>query len=70
MTPDRFHECLDILGWSQRGFAEMIRRDPRQIRRWAAGQYSIPDDVGAWLERRATAMQADPPPLPVKTQVA
>ena len=63
MTPDRLRECLVLLRWSQRGLAEALGLDERQVRRWATGAASVPDSVAAWLERRATAAAADPPPL-------
>ncbi len=49
MTPDRFRSCLAALQWSQRGLADMLHMDERQVRRWAAGAV-IPDAVAAWLE--------------------
>lgn len=52
MTPDRFHECLAALRWSQRGLADALTMDERQVRRWAAGA-RIPDGIAAWLELAA-----------------
>jgi hypothetical protein len=43
MTPDRFRACLDALSWSGRGLAALLSMDERQVRRWASGQYAIPD---------------------------
>lgn len=62
MTPDRLRSCLTALHWSQRGLAEILRRDERQIRRWIEGRYDMPQNEASWLERRARAMEADPPP--------
>ena len=62
MTPDRFRECLALLRWSQRGFAEATGRDPRQVQRWASGEYAIPGDVADWLERAAAFHAENPPP--------
>jgi len=62
MTPDRLRECLALLRWSQRGLADALAMDERQVRRWATGAASMPDQVAAWLERRAAEMAADPPP--------
>lgn len=50
MTPDRFRSCLAALQWSQRGLADMLHMDERQVRRWAAGAV-IPAAVAAWLEQ-------------------
>lgn len=63
MTPDRLRACLTLLRWSQRGLADALTMDERQVRRWATGVAIIPEQVAAWLERRAAAMAADPPPV-------
>lgn len=63
MNPDRLRECLALLRWSQRGLADALGMDERQVRRWATGAAVIPEQVAAWLERRAAAMTADPPPV-------
>jgi ribosome-binding protein aMBF1 (putative translation factor) len=62
MTPTRFRECLTLLRWSQRGLADALQRDESMIRKMARGAADIPGDLAAWLERRAEAMRADPPP--------
>ena len=63
MSPDRLRTCLTLLRWSQRGLAEALGMDERQVRRWALGAADVPERVAAWLERRAEAMEADPPPV-------
>ena len=65
MTPDRFRECLDLIRWSQRGLADALGRNERTIRRMATGEMDVPADLAAWLDRRADAMKADPPPAAV-----
>lgn len=62
MTPERFRTILDTLGWSRTECARIMRRDPRQVRRWAAGSERDPMDQAAadWLELQA----ANPPPEP------
>ena len=62
MSPWRFRECVAALRISQRGLAALLGRDERQIRRWANGEGPIPLETAAWLERRARAMESDPPP--------
>ena len=62
MTPDQLRAALDDLHWSQRGLATILRRDERQVRRWASGDAEIPADVAGWLERVAQAMRDNPPP--------
>lgn len=34
MTPDRFRKCLTALHWSQRGLADTLGVQERQVRRW------------------------------------
>ena len=62
MTPTRFAECLALLRWSQRGFADAVQVDERQVRRWGAGA-TIPAPVAVWLERAATWHEKNPVPL-------
>ncbi|MFC7739053.1 nuclease [Roseomonas sp. GCM10028921] len=62
MTPDRFRECLSLLHWSQRGLADILSMDESYVRRMARGTRPIHEDIATWLERRAQAMEADPPP--------
>jgi hypothetical protein len=64
MTPDRFRECLHALHWSQRGLADILKMDERQVRRWAAGA-EIPVEVSAWLEGLAKTHERNPPPVRV-----
>lgn len=61
MTPDRLRECLALLRWSQRGLADALQVDERQVRRWAAGA-AIPPPVAAWLAKAAAWMDRNPPP--------
>lgn len=53
MTPTRLRECLEMLRWSQRGFAAQLERPEGTVRQWARGAVQIPADVEAWLERVA-----------------
>jgi hypothetical protein len=55
MTPDTFRTHLAALQWTQRGLADMIRIDERQVRRWAAGA-AIPPHIAAWIERAAAEL--------------
>jgi hypothetical protein len=63
MTPDRFRACLEALSWSGRGLAALLDVDERQVRRWAAGQYSIPAPIADWLETLAQFHEAHPAPM-------
>ncbi len=62
MTPSRLRECLDTLGWSQRGLAATLERQEGTVRQWARGVVQIPNDVAAWLEVRAKHAEKYPPP--------
>jgi ribosome-binding protein aMBF1 (putative translation factor) len=61
MTPERMRECLSLLRWSQRGLADALDMDERQVRRWAAGA-AVPAAVAAWLDRLASYHAKHPPP--------
>jgi transcriptional regulator with XRE-family HTH domain len=61
MTPARLRECLALLRWSQRGLAEALACDERQVRRWAAGA-TVPPAIAAWLDRLAAYHARNPPP--------
>lgn len=63
MTPTRFRTCLAALRWSQRGLADALDMDERQVRRWATGDYAIPVPVAAWLDRLAAYHAKHPPPV-------
>jgi hypothetical protein len=62
MTPDRFRECLDLLNWSGRSLAALLQVDERQVRRWASGDYAIPQQIADWLDRMGRLHEANPPP--------
>lgn len=62
MTPTRLRECLALLRWSQRGLADALGMDEARVRKMARGAADVPGELAAWLERRAEAMAADPPP--------
>ncbi len=62
ITPTRLRECLDVLGWSQRGLATLLNRPEGTVRQWARGTVTPPSDVAAWLEARARHAENTPPP--------
>lgn len=62
MTPTRLRECLAVLRWSQRGFAEALNRPEGTVRQWARGATRIPDDVAAWLEEAGQWHEKNPLP--------
>jgi len=63
MTPDRLRTCLTALHWSQRGLADILGVQERQVRRWATGEYDMPASIAVWLERAAQWHAENPPPL-------
>jgi plasmid maintenance system antidote protein VapI len=62
MTPERLQECLTAIGWTVRGLAAHLGLHETRSRRWVGGQYPVPPEVAAWLERLATAHERNPPP--------
>jgi ribosome-binding protein aMBF1 (putative translation factor) len=62
MTPDRIRACLSLIGWSQRGLAERLGHDERQVRRWCSGHHEIPEAVANWLNALADFHERNPPP--------
>lgn len=70
MTPNRFRNCLAVLGWTQRGLAANLQCDDRLVRRWASGEAEIPPGVAAWLETLAKVHEAAPPPQGWKRRAA
>jgi hypothetical protein len=66
MTPTARRAAIDVLGWTQRGFARLIGYDESTVRRWFRAGYDPPPWLDPWLERRAEGMRSDPPPPLVK----
>ena len=62
MTPERFSECLETIGWTQRGLAARLEIDEHQTRRWASGRYPVPGPVATWLERLTRTHERNPAP--------
>jgi len=62
VTPARLRGCLDLLHWTPHALGEVLDVAERQVRYWLTGRAPVPEPIAAWLERRAEAMTADPPP--------
>lgn len=62
MTSTRLRECLDLMGWSQRGLGEMLGLHETRVRRWARGLLDVPPEVADWLETLAAVHAAHPMP--------
>jgi DNA-binding transcriptional regulator YiaG len=45
MSPVEFRLALEALGLSQSAFGRMIQTEPRQVRRWLAGDAKVPGPV-------------------------
>ena len=61
MTPERFKECLDAIGWTGRELGRQLGVDERQVRRWA-GSAEVPDQIAKWIEHLAQFHKANPAP--------
>ena len=62
MSPTRLRECLDALGWSQRGLADILGLHETRVRRMARGLLPVPPEVAEWLETLAAVHLAHPLP--------
>jgi transcriptional regulator with XRE-family HTH domain len=62
MTPQRFKQCLEQIGWTLRGVADRLGLPPTRIRRWADGEYAVPAEVARWLDKLASTHERMPPP--------
>lgn len=62
MTATQRRECLWVIGWPQRLLARRMGWSEGSVRQWFRGGANAPPELDAWLERRAAAMLADPPP--------
>lgn len=68
MTATRLRAALQSIGWSQHHLARTLAVDERTVRRWCAGDYAVPVDVLAYVERLAVAHEAEVVPrLPART---
>lgn len=60
-TLELLRAAIDHSGLSNSAYArQVLVRDPRQLRRWLAGQ-PIPEAVGRFLEREAASMTSPHP---------
>ena len=62
MTPTQFTRAIGQIGWTLRHTAECLDLPPVRIKRWAHGDYPIPDAVAHWLEALARAHKQNPAP--------
>jgi hypothetical protein len=64
MTPDRYRECLDLLGISAAVLARRLGCSDRMTYRWTSGKIAVPAGVACWLEEWVAIRQAHPDPEP------
>jgi hypothetical protein len=62
MTPAEFRATLAALGWSGRFLSRRLGCQHNLPVRWARGSRPVPASIAAWLERRRSALEADPVP--------
>lgn len=60
MTADRFHWCLQAIGWSAGELARRIHTHDSSVRQMGRGRRVIPDTLAIWLEGWAAAMLRGP----------
>jgi len=63
MTPTRFRECLDDIGWSLRKLARRLRCDDGTVRQFGSGRRPIPANLAIWLDHLAAAHRTLPAEL-------
>lgn len=63
MTPTRLRECLDILHWTQRGFARVVGCSEGTVRQWARGRLDVPAPIAEWLDKTARYVEENPVPM-------
>ena len=66
MASARLRECIDVVGWTQRGLVRVLGRHEGSIRQWACGVVQMPGDVALWFERLAECHQSKPPPIRIR----
>jgi hypothetical protein len=65
MTPERFRECLHIMGLGPNALAYMLGLGDNRLhiaRRWASGRVNIPTEIAEWVEKLVLFFEANPPP--------
>lgn len=62
MTPERFNECLDILGTSIHKLSKILDTHNTTVQRWSKGKQPIPPNLAEWLETLAAFRLKHPLP--------
>ncbi len=63
MTAPEFRAALVALGWSERHLADQLGCSPSLVHKWGRGTLAVPADVAGWVDRTATYMRDNPPPM-------
>lgn len=62
MTPAELNAAMHRLGWGATALSRHIDRPRQTVTQWQIGRVKMPEDVGAWIERRLIDLARDPPP--------
>jgi DNA-binding transcriptional regulator YiaG len=60
MTPGRFTECLNAMGWSHGMCADRLGISVRTVRSWENGRREIPNNLETWIEELVARVQQKP----------
>lgn len=63
VTPARFIECREIIGWTRRQLATRLGCSENTLRQMEAEKQAIPKALAQWLERLARAHERNPAPV-------
>jgi transcriptional regulator with XRE-family HTH domain len=63
MTAKEFRDALEMIGWGQRDVVRRVNMSQTHVRRWASGEYPVPEEVAVWLAKLAAAHADTPPPI-------
>lgn len=62
MTPARFIECREIIGWDRKQLARILGCSDNTLRQMETEKQAIPVALARWLERLAKAHARNPIP--------
>jgi transcriptional regulator with XRE-family HTH domain len=62
LTPERFIECRQLIGWDRRQIARMLGCSDNTLRQMEAGKQAITAPLAEWMERLARYHARNPIP--------
>jgi transcriptional regulator with XRE-family HTH domain len=62
MTPARFTECRELIGWDRKQLARMLGCSDNTLRQMETGKQAVTAPLAAWLERLARYHARNPAP--------